>query len=56
MNRRVAAVALAGALAITAVACGSTDEPSVPAGPGVSRAEPTGTVDTTLPATPTTRD
>lgn len=55
MNRRLAAVALAATVAIAVAACGSTDGPSVPAGPGVSRAEPTGTVDTTVPATSTTR-
>jgi hypothetical protein len=59
MNRpmsRIAAAILVGALAVVMVACGSNDEPRVPTGPGVSRAEPTGTVDTTLPATSTTRD
>jgi hypothetical protein len=48
--------ALAVGLFVIAVAsgCGSTDE-HVPTAPGVSRAEPTGTVNTTVPASTTTK-
>lgn len=54
--RLAAAVVITLAIVLAAIGCGTNDEPSVPTGPGVSRAQPTGTVDTTLPATSTTRD
>ena len=55
MRRRLG-TALAVSLMVVAVAagCGNTDE-QVPTAPGVSRAEPTGTVNTTVPASTTTK-
>ncbi len=55
MTRKIG-VLLAAVLAVAALAgCGKTDDNEVPTGPGISRAQPTGTVNTTLPATTTTR-
>jgi hypothetical protein len=43
------------ALALFALAAGCGQDDQTPTAPGVSRAEPTGTVNTTVPATTTTR-
>jgi hypothetical protein len=55
MRKRVAALAVI-VVAVVAVAggCGNTDN-ELPTAPGVSRAEPTGTVNTTVPASTTTK-
>lgn len=51
MRRRVAgAMVVVLALVGLAIGCGTSDD-DVPTGPGVSRAEPTGTVNTTVPTT-----
>jgi hypothetical protein len=46
MRRRVASAAVALVFVGLIVGCGTSDD-DVPTGPGVSRAEPTGTVNTT---------
>jgi hypothetical protein len=51
MRPRVAcAVVVALVFVGLTVGCGTSDD-DVPTGPGVSRAEPTGTVNTTVPTT-----
>jgi hypothetical protein len=53
-NRFVAAAVAVLSLVALAAACGQKDN-DTPTAPGVSRAEPTGTVNTTVPAATTTR-
>lgn len=55
MTKRLGTAIVVG-LIVAAIAggCGSTNE-QVPTAPGVSRAEPTGTVNTTVPASTTTK-
>ena len=55
MRKRAAAIAvIVVAVAAFAVGCGNTDN-QPPTAPGASRAEPTGTVNTTVPASTTTK-
>ncbi len=55
MTKRLgSAVAVSLLLVAIAAGCGKTGE-QVPTAPGVSRAEPTGTVNTTVPASTTTK-
>ena len=50
MRRRVASAVVVLVFVGLTVGCGTSDD-DVPTGPGVSRAEPTGTVNTTVPTT-----
>jgi hypothetical protein len=50
MRRRLASAVVALVFVGLVVGCGTSDD-DVPTGPGVSRAEPTGTVNTTVPTT-----
>jgi hypothetical protein len=55
MTRRLATAVVVGLMtAAIATGCGKTDN-QVPTAPAVSRAEPTGTVNTTVPASTTTK-
>jgi hypothetical protein len=55
VKRRLGALAATIVIsAIAVVGCGKTND-EIPTGPGVSRAEPTGTVNTTVPASTTTK-
>ena len=54
MSKRLGSAIVFGLMVIAlASGCGKTGE-QVPTAPGVSRAEPTGTVNTTVPASTTT--
>ena len=55
MSKRLGTAVVFGLMVIAvASGCGKTNE-QVPTAPGVSRAEPTGTVNTTVPASTTTK-